>query len=68
MQKYFSTREVSVITGFSLQKVRRLIQAGLLPAKNSSPGPHRPRYIVRQNDLESFLTPDSQKVVRNAGV
>lgn len=67
MQKYLTTRDVAKITGFSLQKVRRLIQTGLLPAKNSSSGPNRPQYRVPENDLTHYLTPDSQKEVRHAG-
>ncbi|MCC7334043.1 MAG: helix-turn-helix domain-containing protein [Pirellulaceae bacterium] len=66
MQKYLTPREVARLTGFSPQKVRHLIQAGLLPAKDTSSGA-RPRYLIRNHDLESFLTPDSQKEVRHAG-
>lgn len=65
MKKYLSPRDVSAITGFSAQKVRQLIQAGLLPAKNTSPG-RRPRYAIRECDLETFMSPDEKGAGRGA--
>lgn len=67
MKKYLVVRDIVQITGFSAQKVRGLIRAGLLPAKNSSPSPDRPRYIVRESDLERFLTPNSERQASHVG-
>ena len=53
-----TTREVSEITGLTLTKICRLIEAGRLPAIDTCPGP-RPRWGIRREDLEAFLTPSN---------
>jgi excisionase family DNA binding protein len=54
-----STREVAKLTGFSMQKVQSLIRSGRIPAVNTSNGDLKPRWVVRLNDLEAFLTPSN---------
>jgi len=56
MTEYLSTRQVAKATGWSICKVRQLIDAGKLPAVNTSTG-FRPRWEVRKSDLEAFMTP-----------
>ena len=56
MTEYLSTRQVAKVTGWSIAKVRQLIDAGKLPAVNTSTG-FRPRWEVRKTDLEAFMTP-----------
>lgn len=55
-QTLLTTRDVSRRTGWSVAKVRQLIESGKLPAINTSTG-NRPRWSIRQSDLEAFLTP-----------
>ncbi len=54
-----TTREVAKITGFSVQKVQHLIRAGRIPAVNTSGGTIKPRWMVRLQDLDAFLTPSN---------
>ena len=58
MSELLTTGEVSRLTGFSLSKVRRLIELGRLPAINTSTET-RPRWAVRRQDLDLFLTPSN---------
>lgn len=48
--------EASRVCGLSAQKIRRLIELGRLPATDTSTG-QRPRWSIRREDLEAFLTP-----------
>ena len=54
-----NTREVAKLTGFSMQKVQLLIRSGRIPAVNTSTGDQKPRWMVRLQDLEAYLTPDN---------
>jgi len=54
-----TTREVAKLTGFSMQKVQHLIRTGRIPAVNTSGGSQKPRWVVRMQDLDAFLTPDN---------
>lgn len=60
MTKLLTTTEVSKLTGFSLQKIIRLIDCGKLPAIDTSTN-DKPRWSIRQSDLEAFLTPVNVK-------
>lgn len=53
-----TTTEASRLCGMSAAKIRRLIQLGRLPAKNTSTG-QRPRYAIRRVDLDAFFEPDN---------
>lgn len=57
--QFLSTRQVAKSTGWSMEKVRQLIRTEKLPAINTSTG-ERPRWSVRIEDLEKFLTPQEQ--------
>lgn len=57
MSNYLTPREIAQVTGFSTQKVRRLISMGKIPAVNTSTGAGRPSYTVRLDDLKCFLQP-----------
>ncbi len=50
------TRDVKAVTGWSLQKIQKLIKSGKLPAADSSTG-SRPVYEIRAEDLDRLLTP-----------
>ena len=54
--EFLTTGEVAKITGFSILKVRMLVEQGKLPATNTSCGT-RPRWTIRREDLEAFLSP-----------
>ena len=56
--RLLSTSEVSRRTGWAIPKVRKLIEAGKLPAINTSPT-DRPRWGIREEDLDAFLTPSN---------
>ena len=53
-----TTIEASSLCGMSPAKIRRLIEMGRLPAKNTSTG-KRPRYAIRRVDLDAFFEPDN---------
>ncbi len=54
-----TTREVAKLTGFSMQKVQSLIRSKRIPAINTSTGDQKPRWMVRLQDLEAYLTPNN---------
>jgi excisionase family DNA binding protein len=54
-----TSREVAKLTGFSIQKVQSLIRSKRIPAINTSTGNQKPRWMVRLQDLEAFLTPSN---------
>ncbi len=54
-----TSREVAKLTGFSMQKVQALIRSKRIPAINTSTGDKKPRWMVRLQDLEAYLTPDN---------
>jgi len=58
-KQYLTTAACAAIAGTTSQKIRLLIEAGKLPAVNTSTTDNRPRWSVRRCDLESFLTPAS---------
>ena len=53
-----TTGDVARITGFSIAKIRKLIDAGRLPAVNGS-STDRPRWAIRREDLDAFLQPSN---------
>lgn len=55
-KRLLSTGEVREITGWSKSKIRTLCETGRLPAINTSTTA-RPRWEVRECDLEIFCTP-----------
>lgn len=58
-----TVQQVSAETGFSSQKIIRLIAAGKLAAIDTSTGGGRkPRWSIRQEDLDEFLTPKKLKL------
>ncbi len=65
-----STKQVKLRTGWSMIKVRQLIEAGRLPAINISCG-KRPFWQVTEEALQAFLNgatppkPEPPKVSRN---
>ena len=62
MKELLTTRQVATQTGWAIEKVRRLIDAGKLPAINTSTG-RRPRWAVWGEDLNKFLTPAGRSEV-----
>jgi hypothetical protein len=66
MAKTISTVEVQSITGWSLVKIRSLINQGKLPAINTSTG-NRPIWEIRPEDLNEFLTPKNTNSSRKNG-
>lgn len=58
-KQYLTTAESAAIAGTTSQKIRLLIEAGKLPAVNTSTTENRPRWSIRLCDLEAFLTPAS---------
>lgn len=58
--KLLTPPEVAKRTGWSRQKVRDLIAANRLPAINTSTK-DRPRWFIRECDLEEFLTPTEKR-------
>ncbi len=55
-KQYLTTGESAKLSGFTIQKIRRLVELGRIPATNTSTG-DRPRWTIRRADLEAFLTP-----------
>jgi excisionase family DNA binding protein len=55
-RRLLSTPQISEQTGIPENQVRNLIDAGKIGAINISTG-KRPRWRVRQCDLDAFLTP-----------
>lgn len=53
---FLTTGEAAEFCGFTIQKVRRLVELGRIPATNTSCGT-RPRWTIRREDLEAFLSP-----------
>lgn len=53
---FMTTGEAAEFCGFTIQKVRRLVELGRIPATNTSCGT-RPRWTIRREDLEAFLSP-----------
>lgn len=49
-----TTKQVAVRTGWSVDKVRRLINSGKLKAVDTSSG-QRPTFEIAESDLERFL-------------
>lgn len=58
-----TTRQVALLTGFSLQKVQSLIRGGRLHAVDTSTGSNKPRWGVPEAALYAFLTPVSHAAV-----
>lgn len=56
MSKRLSPKDVIALTGWSEYKVLKLIKLKRLPAANTSTG-KVPRWEIRPQDLEAFLTP-----------
>ena len=54
-----TTQQIVELTGWSKQKVQLLCKSGRLPSTDTSTGGKRPRYAIRLEDLEAFLTPAS---------
>ncbi len=54
-----TTAQAAVIACFSKKKIRELIEAGKLPAINTSTTNKRVRWSIRWVDLEQFLPPAS---------
>jgi hypothetical protein len=65
MKVMLKTRDVKARTGWSMQKIQQLIKSGRLPAINSSTG-SRPVYEVREEDLDSLLTPAVAKAEKQS--
>lgn len=65
MANLLSTGDIARRLGWSIVKVRTLCESGRLPAVNTSTG-DRPRWHVRESDLEHFLTPGASPSARNA--
>lgn len=55
--RLFTPRQASELTGLAYLQVRRLIASGKLPAKNVGAGSSKPRWVIRECDLEDFLCP-----------
>ena len=51
-----TVRDIALELFISVQKVRRLIRTGRLPAINTSTG-KRPSYLVHREHLQAFLKP-----------
>ena len=60
--RILTTKQVQELTGFSEYKVLALIRTKKLPAVNTSAGSKKPRWAVRPEDLEAFLTPPQPEV------
>lgn len=58
-QLVLTTAQAAKVASFSTQKIRELIEAGKLPAVNTSTTDKRVRWSIRLCDLEAFLTPPS---------
>lgn len=54
-----TTGDVARQTGWTIAKVRQLVESGKLPAVDTSTG-KRPRWSIRQCDLDAFLTPPAR--------
>jgi len=58
-----SPRQVCERTGFSMDRVLKLIHGKYLPAVNTAPySAKRATWLIREIDLERFLTPDLSEV------
>ena len=55
--RYFSCKEVSEMTGYSLRAVWKWVNTGKL--KVSCPGGRD--YLIREEDLEEFLASDNRR-------
>lgn len=55
-----TTQEVRELTGWSLLKVRTLIEKGKLKAINTSTG-RRPYWEIHPDSLEAFLNPNGSE-------
>lgn len=60
-----TTGDVARRTGWTIGKVRALCESGKLPAVDTSTG-KRPRWSIREIDLEAFLTPGPRYPDRNS--
>ena len=56
-----TTAQVRERTGFSRIKIIKLINSGRLPAVNVGAGDAKPRWAVRECDLNAFFTPTNAK-------
>lgn len=54
-----TVQQVSTETGFSAQKIHRLIASGNLKAIDTNPSGRKPRWSIRRDDLNAFLTPQN---------
>ncbi|PAY16657.1 hypothetical protein CKO51_25440 [Rhodopirellula sp. SM50] len=54
----YNTFETAKILQCSRDQVRALILSGRLKATNISLGSQRARWVVKQQDIEAFLTPE----------
>lgn len=61
MGNMLSTADIRRITGWSLPRIRSLCASQKLPAVDTSAGSVKPRWEVREEDLEEFLTPKSKR-------
>jgi hypothetical protein len=55
-KQFLTTGDVGRMLGMTPQKVRKLCELGRLPAVNVTAA-NRPRWMIRRDDLELFLTP-----------
>lgn len=55
--KLLSPKDVCELTGYSMERVLRLIALGKLPATNQSAGLLAPRWVIRECDLEAMFIP-----------
>lgn len=56
--------EVAAVLGCSTAKVLTLIRGNKLPAKDINQGGRKSRWLIRQIDLDRFLTPDNAPMAR----
>ena len=60
---FLTTGQAAKLTGFSISKIRRLVQLGRIPAVDTTTET-RPRWAIRRRDLEAFLTPKNVPVAK----
>lgn len=55
--KKYTPETAEPVMEMSAAKIRRLIEAGMLPAVNTSTGKQRPRYIILESSIRAFFNP-----------
>lgn len=59
LRPILNTADITKMTGWSRDHVRKLIISGKLPAADVSLGGIRPRYAIRREDWEAFIAPNA---------